>query len=129
MRHLSRNSADNCNVKIDHVQISKPNQKAHIERSDKSYREEVLDSQIFSKLSQVRELSWGVDWGDLCRALGYEFFVQIVDEVVHLLHTPNVLSNSPPDRCKKLSCKTGCQAKKRIFQLVRIYNFSEYPPD
>ncbi|RMG07433.1 MAG: hypothetical protein D6735_02770 [Acidobacteria bacterium] len=54
MQHLSCNVADDCNVKIDHVQSSKPNQKARIERSNKSYREEVRDSHIFSRLSQVR---------------------------------------------------------------------------
>ena len=45
-------------VKINYIQPEKPNQNAYIERFNRSFRTEVLDSHIFSNLSQVRDISW-----------------------------------------------------------------------
>lgn len=45
-------------VHIDYIEPGKPNQNAFIERFNKSYRAEVLDTWMFRNLSEVRELTW-----------------------------------------------------------------------
>lgn len=42
------------NMRIAYIQPGKPNQNAHIERFNRSFRDEVLDPHLFSNLNQVR---------------------------------------------------------------------------
>ena len=43
---------------IDYIEPGKPNQNAYIERFNRSYREEVLNTWLFRDLNEARELSW-----------------------------------------------------------------------
>ena len=46
------------NIKIAYIEPGKPNQNAYIERFNRSFRNEVLDPNLFNRLDEVRELSW-----------------------------------------------------------------------
>lgn len=46
------------NVMIDYIEPGKPNQNAYIERFNRTYRTEVLDTWLFRNLNEVREISW-----------------------------------------------------------------------
>lgn len=53
---------DNANIEHRKIQKGKPNQNAFIERFNRSYREDVLDANIFETMNQVKELS--LNWMD-----------------------------------------------------------------
>jgi putative transposase len=45
-------------VAIQYIQPGKPNQNAFIERFNRTFREEVLDQHLFTRLEDVREAAW-----------------------------------------------------------------------
>lgn len=52
-----KNWAEQHNVLIHHIQPGKPAQNGFIERFNRTYREEVLDMNLFSHLQEVREIT------------------------------------------------------------------------
>ena len=57
---IAQELADWCdrnNVELRHIQPGKPDQNAYIERFNRTYRDEVLDSYLFDDLEQVREIT------------------------------------------------------------------------
>lgn len=49
---------ENNGVMIDYIEPGKPNQNAYIERFNRSFRTEVLDTWLFRDLDEVREITW-----------------------------------------------------------------------
>ncbi len=47
-------------IKLQFIQPGKPNQNGYIERFNRTYRDEILNSYLFEDMDQVRVLSW--DW-------------------------------------------------------------------
>ena len=45
-------------VMLDYIEPGKPNQNAFIERFNRSYRSEVLNTWLFRDLDEVREITW-----------------------------------------------------------------------
>ena len=45
---------------IDYIEPGEPNQNAYIERFNRSYRTEVLDTWLFRNLDEVKEISWEI---------------------------------------------------------------------
>src|SRR5690606_14181173 len=45
-------------VAIQHIQPGKPNQNAYIERFNRTFREEILDMNLFARLEDGREAAW-----------------------------------------------------------------------
>lgn len=45
-------------ISIDYIEPGEPNQNAYIERFNRSYRTEVLDTWLFRNLAEVKEISW-----------------------------------------------------------------------
>lgn len=45
-------------VMLDYIEPGKPNQNAYVERFNRSYRNEVLDTWLFRDLDEVREMTW-----------------------------------------------------------------------
>ena len=50
------NWCESTGILIDYIEPGKPNQNAFIERFNRSYREEVLDTWLFRHLDEVREI-------------------------------------------------------------------------
>ena len=49
--------AETHGVKLDFIQPGKPTQNSFIERFNRTYREEVLDMYVFTRLSEVRDIT------------------------------------------------------------------------
>jgi putative transposase len=49
--------AETNGVRLDFIQPGKPTQNSYVERFNRTYREEVLNMYVFSRLSEVREIT------------------------------------------------------------------------
>ena len=47
---------------IEYIQLGKPNQNTHIERFNRTYREELLDQYLFTSPDHVRE--WMIEYNE-----------------------------------------------------------------
>ena len=58
--------AESAGIFILYIQPGEPNQNAHIERFNRTYREEVLSLYLFRNLAKVREItySWIIDYNE-----------------------------------------------------------------
>lgn len=58
--------AKHAGVAIQYIQPGKPNQNAYIERFNRTYREEVLDQHLFTRLDDVREATswWMIEYNE-----------------------------------------------------------------
>ena len=67
MANLARNWSEANDIEFKYIQPGKPSQNAYIERFNRSYREGVLDSFLFSNLDEVREATalWVADYNNL----------------------------------------------------------------
>ncbi len=58
--HFLKDYCNSKNITLKYIQPGKPTQNAYIERFNRSYREDILDSYLFENIEQLRNLSW--DW-------------------------------------------------------------------
>jgi putative transposase len=58
--------AKNAGLAIQYIQPGKPNQKAYVERFNRTYRDEVLDQHLFVSLDDVREAThwWMIEYNE-----------------------------------------------------------------
>jgi putative transposase len=58
--------AERHKIELRYIQPGKPNQNAFIERFNKSYREEILNANLFNTFAEVQEATY--EWVDDCNS-------------------------------------------------------------